>query len=310
MYRKGTKGEAHPHVITAADGTQLELYEPSTKALGTVLLIYGMNMLGEKDPRLVSMAQSCVATGLRVAVPVLKGLKSLTLDASDLSAVRESIRFLYNKFNEPVRIVAFSTGGSMALRLTTEHELAPFVSIITLISPVYDPRETWTRIDRLARMPIQNLENADNQIWLSYVTAYRNVRRLGFTDDEKNLIADHLRRYSVGLTKEEKIAFFQSIIQKRPPGNEELLMEYDAFEVISPLGKLAGTNTRVLIIHDANDWLVPPAQSKQLANELGQRVSLNHRLLITPVLSHVNIEHLYYVFDILQIIDFLGELYS
>ena len=301
--------EPRPALITTANGAQFELYEPKQKVRKTILLNYGVSTMGEEDPRLIRLVRSCTATGLRVAVPILHGLKTLQLELSDLADVRDCIEYLLASYPEPFGIIAFSTGGSFALTLSTEPKFAKQISIIALFSPIYDLRATWHYIDALAHKPIINAED-DNEVWLQYITAYRNYKLLGYTEAERDMIMDHLRRYTHGLSAEEKNSFFQNVLVKHPLNGQILHMEEEVFDALSPCGKLVQSHARVVVIHDANDFLVPPEHAQALAQELSQRTPPNNRLLITPVLSHVTIEHLEYIRDIFHMIDILGELFT
>jgi pimeloyl-ACP methyl ester carboxylesterase len=302
--------EPRPQLVTTASGSQFELYEPKEKARKTVALLTGMGILGEEDPRLIRVARGLASTGLRVAVPILHGLKSLKADHSDLSTSRDCFNHLLSVYGGPLTIVAFSTGGSIALTLSAEAEFRNRIVLIALFSPIYDLRDTWNRVAELSHTPIKDLQNADNEIWLHMVTAYRNHQVLGYTDSEKEEIREHLYRYTIGLTAQEKIDFYKNVLAKRPPNGHKLFLEEDALDAISPLGKVSSSTARVVVIHDANDFLVPQEQMHALARELHQRPSPNYRLLITPALSHVMIERPQYLLDIFHMIDIIGELYA
>jgi pimeloyl-ACP methyl ester carboxylesterase len=208
-----------------------------------------------------------------------------------------------------VNIVAFSAGGSIALTLSTEPEYTAHIKLIALFSPIYDPHETLKIVDTIARTPITDLQNADDEIWIHMVNAYRNAETLGFTQAEKNSIKSVLERYMRGLSNAEKIAFHQNVIAKRPMNGHKQLDENDALNAVSPVGKLKASTARVIIIHDAHDFVVPVTQMQALEQELNQRTPPNKRILITPALSHVNLQPKY-ILDILQMIDMIGELYT
>jgi len=89
----------------------------------------------------------------------------------------------------------------------------------------------------------------------------------------------------------------------------DLLMEDDAFDILSPRHKLKGVQARVSILHDSSDSVVPTSHGQLILDELSQTNKGGHRLLITPLLSHVTIRAGRNILDALQIINFLGDLY-
>jgi pimeloyl-ACP methyl ester carboxylesterase len=137
----------------------------------------------------------------------------------------------------------------------------------------------------------------------------RNAETLGFTPAEKESIHDHLYRYTHGLTAAEKITFHQNVISRRPMNGHRAIDEKEALDAVSPIGRLARSSARVVVIHDANDFVVPVTHIRALERELAQRTPPNHRLLITPALSHVTLQPRF-VLDILRMIDHIGELYA
>jgi len=308
-YTQSRARDPRPKLIITPSGAQFELYEPKRSARKSILLMTGIGVLGEADPRLIRLARSFTATGLRVAVPVMEGLKSLRLAQADLSTARDCLDFLLEAYEEPVCIVAFSTGGSIAMRLATEKNFSKRVQLIALFSPVYDPHETWEIFERITRTPIRDFQTSDDEMWLHTVNAYRNHRVLGYTDLEKEAIQEYLGRYTHGLSMEEMISFYQNLIIKHPPDGHSLLMEDTDLNAISPRGKMMNSTTRVIVIHDARDFVVPVDHIHALAHELNQRTPPNHRILITHALSHITVrpQHL---LDIFQMIDLIGELYT
>jgi pimeloyl-ACP methyl ester carboxylesterase len=308
-YTSNGEREPKPQRLTIANGAQLELYKPNKQVRKSVLLISGVSILGEEEPRLIRLARSLNATGVRVAVVVLPGLKSLRFEKNDLDTARDCLRYVLKQYGHPANMVAFSAGGSIALTLSTEPEFAAHLKLVALFSPIYDPHETLKIVETIARTPITDPENADNEIWIHMVNAYRNAETLGFTQVEKSSIKLMLQRYMLGFSTAEKIAFHQNIIARRPMNGYTQLDENAALSAVSPVGKLKDSTARVIIIHDAHDFVVPVMHMQALEHELNQRRPPDNRILITPALSHVNLRPKY-ILDILQMIDMIGELYT
>lgn len=272
------------------------------------MLVSGVSVLGETEPRLIQLARSLNGAGIRVAVPILTGLKALRFEQEDLEIVRACLRYLLKSFGQAISMMAFSAGGSIALTLSAETEFASRIRFMALFSPVYDPHETWQIVDRIARTPIVDLQDADDEIWIHMVNAYRNAMALGFTLAEKEAMLVNLQRYTHGLTTAEKIAFHQNVTARRPMNGHQPLDEHEALNAISPVGRLGTSTARIVIIYDAHDFVVPVSQMQALAAELSQRTPPDFRLLITPALSHVTLRPKY-LFDVLTMVDMIGELF-
>jgi len=308
-YTSSGEREPKPQRLTIASGAQLELYEPNKQVRKSVLLISGVSILGEEEPRLIRLARSLNATGVRVVLTVLPGLKSLRFEKTDLETARDCLRYLLKHYDHPANIVAFSAGGSIALTLASEPEFSKHIKLVALFSPIYDPHETLKIVDAIARTPITDFQNADDEIWIHIVNAYRNAETLGFTQADKDSIKKVLQRYTLGLSTAEKITFHQSIIVKHPMNGHAQLNENEALNAVSPIGKLKDSTARVIVIHDAHDFVVPVTHMQALEQELNQRTPPDNRLLITPAISHVTLRPKY-ILDVLQMVDMIGELYT
>ena len=83
---------------------------PIYQMMTTVIMIYGLTLLGEEDPRLVRFASSSAKSGLRVIVPILPGLKSMDICMDDLDIISQLASHLYEEYKKPIGLVAFSAG--------------------------------------------------------------------------------------------------------------------------------------------------------------------------------------------------------
>ena len=79
-------------------GIVYDLYEPAQAALATYVLVYGLDLAGEKDVRLVRFASACARAGLRAIVPNLAGLKSYCFSSDDLTKYSRLNRLLASMF--------------------------------------------------------------------------------------------------------------------------------------------------------------------------------------------------------------------
>ena len=69
------------------------IYETSG-ARKTILLLHGLTMTGENDPRLVRLARALARNGLRVVVPIFEHLKDYRFDPADRERLLEAAAHL------------------------------------------------------------------------------------------------------------------------------------------------------------------------------------------------------------------------
>jgi fermentation-respiration switch protein FrsA (DUF1100 family) len=93
-----------------------------------------------------------------------------------------------------------------------------------------------------------------------------------------------------GLTPEGRRLFDQVVRREPLPADEvEALVAPAGAELraISPAGQLEGLAAPVVLLHAANDALIPESESRRLAEELAGRVPVRH--LTTGLLDHVTL---------------------
>jgi len=301
-----------PERRSSPQGHSYDLYEPSPKVRKTVLMVYGFTLAGEKEPRLLKFTQSFTASGFRMAVPDLPGMKALTLERSDLDRLVNLIAHLYEESAVPIGLSGFSAGGGIALAAAADPRVRGCVDLILLFGPHYSLPDLWAGPWRSeARLP-RTEEDWENFIWWQLVLAYRQGQAIGFPAAAQAEIEGLLKTYCVEPSMARKKEIYEKWV--RPHGilnlrNEQI--DPDVLDELSPCGKLALLPARVMILHDSQDALIPPSHSRQILAELEQRRDPHHeRLLVTPLLSHVTPRAIYRWTDLFTLLDMFGELFS
>lgn len=292
-------------------GTAYDVYEPSGPTLGTHIMVYGLDYAGEKDPRLVRFARAYVDSGLRVAIPKLPGLKSFAFEIGDMERVGDLISTLHRQYGSPIRITTFSAGAGIALAALSEYALDEEVDLLLMFTPYYSLPELWASLSSTKSSAPINEREWDHFLFGQMALAYRIIESLGLTAAEREEFLNLLEKYCV-TSLSEKVEFYDRVLSgKEIPEFGDLSPDEETLEQLSPAGKLSSVSTRVLIIHDPEDLVLPPEHSRHIILELSQRrVSRGERLLVTPLISHVSPRVTLRVFDLLVILDMMGELYN
>ena len=302
----------HPERRYTSQGHPYDLYEPSRPLHSTLLMVYGFTLAGEKEPRLIRFARAFTASGFRVVVPNLPGLKSFDLSKGDLERLIDMIAYLHNEFEGSVGMVGFSVGGGIALTAAVDPSLRGFVDPILLFGPHYSLPDLWFGLWRDKKSFPKTKEAWDDFIWWQLMLAYRQSKVLGFNAAEQLELVELLKTYCSKPSLGYKRKAYERFVQ--PHGlldTQHEVVDPDVLECLSPRGKLARLPAQVFLLHDSYDLLIPPSQSQDMLTELQQRgIPYKERLVITPLLSHVSPRAVLNLPDLLAILDMIGELFT
>ena len=296
---------------STAQGAEYDLYEPTGGVRSTVIVVQGLVILGERDPRMINFARALASGGVRAAAIHLPALSECRFAASDLSALVDLAQSLYAESQQPLGLVAFSFGAGMALAAATDPGAKDLLDPLLLFGPYYSLSELWDEIGKNFKTVPKTKAQWDDHIWLRMLIAYRDRERLDFSAKERAELTDLLGRYCSEPSLERKRRFYEKTIKPREPLvlNREGL-DPEVLDWLSPQGKLAAIGGRVLLLHDPNDPYVSPEHSRQILRELGGRKNFGrHRLLITPLLSHVLANFTWKIFEVFPLLGIVGELF-
>ncbi len=290
-------------------GIVYDLYEPVQACVATYLLVYGLDMAGEKDARLVRFAHACASVGLRAVVPDLTGLKSYRFCLEDLKTIADLTETLHQRYNAPIGMIGWSTGGSYALLVAATYQVGwidplllfcPYYSLDG-IPPIREPEEQGS---------LRTERDWDHYIWCQLVLAFQHLENSDFTQDERTELIDTLKEYC-NLKPKHKLAAYQKLLKNRPPFDTKnnIFLGQD-LKMFSLSGKLNHVKSRVYIFHDPDDYIIPPEHSKFILAELQQREKpAIQELLVTGMISHVTPQYSLHLIEGTQAIRMLGNLF-
>jgi pimeloyl-ACP methyl ester carboxylesterase len=300
-----------PEEHRTAKGYKYHVYYPRGRPIRTVLLIYGMTLAGENDPRLLKLGRACTNAGLRVVVPHLPGLMQYRVRREDVNRLADIINTLTFNKNEKLGLLGFSTGGSYSLLIASRPRMQDKIGPIVLFSPIYDiahiSKHLHTAPDPAPRTP----KEWDQFYWTQCVIAFRNMGRLGFSAKERAALYDLLTNYEDDSPKMKEAFYHKHIAPRQMLQRTDLYFEGHLMDSLSARGKLDKVTSPVFILHDARDRVVPPEQSIQMFNELTRRgAGFKQELLVTPWLSHVILQNTGNVTELVKIVQFTAELFK
>ncbi|MGH2755474.1 MAG: alpha/beta hydrolase family protein [Actinomycetota bacterium] len=111
-----------------------DLYAPSDDA-PVILFVPGAAEEGRDDPRVIRAATALAKAGRRVFVPELN-LYKRTLDRDDIERIATAIELLAR--DDPIGILGFSYGGSLALIAASDPRVSDGVSFVATFGAYFD----------------------------------------------------------------------------------------------------------------------------------------------------------------------------
>jgi len=285
------------------------IYETG-KARKTILLLHGLTMTGEADPRLVRLARALAAGGLRVVVPIFEHLKDYRFDPADRGRLLEVAARFKAETDAPLVVIAFSAGGSLALAAAADPAGRELFGPLVLFSPLYDFEAAWQAFHAQSTLPMEGTTAWDDFIWVQCVIAWRNRDRLGLSPTVTGQLKELFLRWPVDLSTNEKRDFYETTLKPlNLPGLAEYFHEGKTLAQLSPRGKLHELTQRVLLLLSPDDSLLSAEEIGAFHAELCQRKTGRTWLLSTPLLAHANLSAVTRPQDAFLLVHYLGEVF-
>ena len=292
---------------TTVSGTEYDLYEPRV-AKRALLVVHGLTTTGERDERIIAFARAFARAGFRVAVPVLAGLKALREDHRDPQALLDAAAAIRTRSGAPVPVAAFSFGTSIALVAASRPAARELLGSLVLIGACHALEDLWRR---QTDVPPDREDAWDDFIFAQLLLAVRQGPEV--LDDAEHAEATALlATYCESDDAGAKRAFWRrALAGKRLAERSVAGLDAHALTALSPAGKLDQVVSRVFIIHDPGDRLIPVEQARRAYAELKTRALRDgERLLVSPIVAHVNLRDLWRVPDIARLLVMLGMLWD
>ncbi len=285
------------------------IYETSG-ARKTILLLHGLTLSGERDPRLVRLARALAMTGLRVVVPIFEHLKDYRFEPADRERLLEVAARFQAGTQAPLAVVAFSAGASLALGAAADPCGRNLFGTLVLFSPLYDFEKAWQAFHRELPAPPEDSPAWDDFIWVQCVIAWRNRARLGLEPATTERLREMLLRWVIDLSSGEKKEFYENtlralnLFEQAGPFHEGA-----ALAQLSPRGKLDRVTQPVTLLFSPKDSLLEAGEMQAFHAELSRRPTGQTRLLCTPLLAHANLSAVTRPGDAFLLAHYLGDVF-
>ena len=288
--------------ITLPNKTRAKIYLPEYPT-GALVIFHGVHHLGIEEPRLESFAAALATCGIQVLTPELPHLKDYTVDQLSIKQIGEAATYFAQQTHHPVGIMGLSFAGGLALLAASDPTYAPSIKFVvaigsqdsmahvttyyrtgqaerpdhtTQVLPVHEYGALVSEYDHLEDfLPAQDLE------------AIRPVLRAHLYEDKQAET-----RAIAALTRTQKIEATTLLNsnsgETRTALQHSVALHIEEANQLSPHSHITNLQTPVYLLHGEADNIIPAAETLWLASELPPHTL--KAVLISPVLSHLNVQ--------------------
>lgn len=291
----------------AFGATPADIYRPRRQSHGVWIAVHGLTICGGREPRLIAFARALADAGLTCVVPTLPDLASCRWDEKDLDALGDVVREAVRGYGRTVGLLGFSFGGSYALRVAARAEHGGEVCGVFAFGAYHRLAPVLAANLGMAAGATGSDADLDKVLYAKLALVLGGHVAAPFTAAQIGEMRSLAARYCTGAGAAEKRDLHERLLRIIAPGDHTIRMPSpELLELLSPAGHLAGLACPVTLIHDVRDPDIPPAHATELFAELSSGAAGGrHRLLLTPLLSHLSPSP---VFQPVSIARFVGAL--
>ncbi len=291
-------------VATDSGAVPGRIYRPQGVARPPgLVLVHGVHRLGIEDPRLVRLAQAFAASGLVVLTPQVAALSDYRLAPEAIATIGAAAASLRRELGTPVGVVGISFSGGLALVAATDPLFASDIAFVVALGAHHDLERVslFFATDRIP-LPDGRMQQQESDQYGALVLIYADVESFFEMPDQAGAREairlwlgeqwDAARALSQSLSPAAHARLEALFRHEREGVREKLVSEIHLHSAellkVSPRGKLGALRVPVFLIHGVGDKVIPTSETEWLARE----VPAQHlrRALITPVLSHADVQ--------------------
>jgi hypothetical protein len=264
-----------------------DLYQPADAVRAALVLVPGAAREGRDDPRLVALATTFARAGFIVLVPEIASLRQLKIHAADADEIADAIGFVAAGpgAGYPVGIAAISYAVGPALIALSRPAIGERIAFVLGVGAYYDTMTALTYVTTgRYRLPGETewRRQAPNAFG-KWVFVASNADRIDDPGDRARLSAIASRRMEseaadvgdlLAAIGPEARAVYEVASNADPERVESLVValppsiraEIAALSLANI--DLSGVTSRVVLLHGANDRIIPHSESRALATAL------------------------------------------
>jgi pimeloyl-ACP methyl ester carboxylesterase len=287
-----------------------------------VILLHGVQYLGIEEPRMAAFATAIAAGGVEVVTPLLPDIARFSVSPASIDIIGETAKLIHAERKKPVGIIGMSFSGGLALVAAADPRYSKHISFVAAVGAHHDMERT-ARFFATGEAPRPDgtvLRRAPHEYGALVLIAAAPEDFFPAKDvpAARRVLNTLLQTESIAAARPESkalspagIAIMEKIFDRdREAFREQLLasvaMRRAAMQAVSPRDKLGQIRVPVILIHGTGDDIIPPSETEWLAHEVPPQF-LEERL-ITPLLSHVDVESRVTAADRAKVVHAMAEI--
>jgi len=311
-------------ISSPSGSVRARLYIPNGKpdAPGIVIL-HGVHHLGIDEPRLVAFARGLSSTGVKVLTPELASLADYRVDPASVNVIGYSARAFAAETGKQVGVLGLSFSGGLSLLAAADPHFAPSIAFVVSVGAHDDLQRVsqyliTSRINRPDGTTFHLQAHEYGALILIYshpedffppvdVPVARDTLRTLLWEqvDKAKQLATQLSaesRSKMQLLFDHHLEAFLSQI-------ETMIAQHQGeMSAVSPHAHLTSLNAPVLLLHGAADNVIPPTELLWLEQDI-PREDLREAL-ISPVLSHLDMQRPPSLADEMRLLHFMAQIFE
>jgi pimeloyl-ACP methyl ester carboxylesterase len=300
----GVHAVEQSEVFTFGDRIRARIYRPVGAANPPgMVIVHGVHRLGIEEPRLVAFSRDMAASGMVVLTPELRDLADYRITPASIAPIGEAAQQLKRITGAPsVGVMGLSFAGGLSVLAAADPRWSNDISYVVSIGGHDDLSRvtTFFATDEIPR-PDGTLVHFPAHEYGALVLVYahpedffaaadvplaREAIRLHLWEQPQQSDAVAARMSSAGKAKLKLIFDPKQKSAIRDELLASIARHQDEMPAVSPHGHLAGLHAKVLLLHGAEDSVIPAVESLWLAKDSGPHLQ---DALITPLLTHVDV---------------------
>jgi acetyl esterase/lipase len=268
-----------------------------------IVVVHGMHRLGLDEPRLVSFARSLAASGYLVMTPELQAIAEYRVEAKSADVIGRATQSFAHQLGVPkVGLLCISFSGGLGLMAATDPQYSGSIAWIATIGAYYD----LTHVLRFfatgeAVRPDGTVEHLTPHEYGPLIVVCDRPGDF-FEPQDVNKAREAIMLLLSGEGKES-----EAITAQMTPADQEIMQRIYHHELYSfrqeilaeisqdqpqltatsPAGRLGTIRVPVLLLHGADDTVIPPTELLWLKKNIPQQYLID--ALISPVITHVEL---------------------
>jgi pimeloyl-ACP methyl ester carboxylesterase len=286
-----------------------------------MVLLHGVHHLGIDEPRLVNFSRALAAGGIEVLTPELRSLADYRVDARDTGVIGAAAHMLHERTGAKPGVLGLSFAGGLSLLTAADPRFADNIGFVVAVGAHEDLQRVcrYLATGSITR-PDGTVQSLPAHEYGALVLVYSHIEDF-FAASDIAVASDILR-----LQLWEQTEAAQALVPRLSPAGSvrmRLLLSHqretltpdllesigrhaDEMAAVSPHGHLASLRVPVFILHGAGDNVIPAAESLSLAQYVP--APCLRRVLISPLITHVEVGQNPSWHDKLALVDFMAAM--